>query len=134
MAEPYTPERAYRWSVLPFGMLLIAGGIAALLAPLYVPSDLLRLSEKPFTNSWMGRAGINAFCILQILIGIGFCLRSKVAWWSYFAFLLAATVWQAAFGVDNSHIAGVVLAFAFNIPFGIGIYFATKPAFASVSN
>lgn len=124
----YTPERAYRWSVLPFGVFMMVGGIILFASSVLAPSN--SISMPPLQDPWLKRVVFGGLALCVALLGLGFCRRSRVAWWGFFAYLLLGTVWQMIVGILNSQFLPLVLAPAFNLSFALGIYWAMKPVFA----
>lgn len=129
MAKPYTPERAYRQSVLPFGVFLIFGGIVFLAASLLMPAEAI--SVPPLHTPWLKWAAVGGLSFPLLPLGIGFCLRSKVAWRAFFVWLLIGSIWSVVAGMLASDVVAVIMPVAFNLPFAFGIYLATRPAFTS---
>ncbi len=133
--KPYTPERAYRLSVLPFGIYLIVGGIVGPIAALLVPPEVIHL--PPFSDPWLKRAIFFGATLPYLPLGVGFCLRSKLAWWGFFAWQLMSVCFAVVVGIldrqDPDRFAEVVIGPIFNLGFAVGLYFATKPVFVVVS-
>jgi hypothetical protein len=133
MGKPYTPERAYRWSVLPLGIFMIFSGIVLPSAAMFLPSDAIVV--PPFSDPWTKRVVFCGASLPLLPLGIGFCLRNKLAWWGFFAWALIGTVLAAVaqthgpdFGSPENRI-GVALGSAVNILLVVGICFATRPVF-----
>ena len=128
MAKPYTADRAYRLSVLPLGVFMIFGGVilftwAMLMSPeqIFVP---------PFKGSLLERVVFGGLSLALLSLGIGFCFRSKVAWWCFFVWMLIGIIWHVIAGILDPQFASLaILSPAFNIPIAVGIYYVTKPAF-----
>jgi hypothetical protein len=58
-------------------------------------------------------------------------LRSKIAWWGFFVYVFVGTILHVVAGVfDPSFVPLAVASPMFNGLFAVGIYFASKPAFA----
>jgi len=128
MARPYTPERAYRWSVLPLGIFSIVSGIVLPASAVLMPAE--QILVPPFAEPWLRRVALGGISILCLPIGVGLCLRSKVAWWAFFAWLMAGTAWHIFIGITDPRFPEFAfLSPAFNIPLAVGIYVATKPVF-----
>jgi hypothetical protein len=128
MRKPYTPERAYRWSVLPCGLFMIVGGIVLPSAALLMPSYALFV--PPFSDPWLKRAVFAGMSLPLLPLGLGLCFRSKLAWWGFFAWLIIGTAWQVVGGFLDPQFAHlVVVSPVFTLGFAVGTYFATKPVF-----
>ncbi len=63
-----------------FGEIVLFGG-AMLMPPdsIFVP---------PLNDPWLKPLVFGGLSLLLLPLGLGFCLRSKVAWWGFFAYLL----------------------------------------------
>lgn len=128
MATSCTPERAYRWSVLPLGVFMVVGGILLTGAAMLMPADSIFV--PPWSDPWMKRLVLGGMSLLLVPMGIGFCLRSKVAWRGFFAWLMVGTCYHIVAGIlDPQYRPFIVLSPAFNISFGAAIYLITKPLF-----
>jgi uncharacterized membrane protein HdeD (DUF308 family) len=133
MGKPYTPERAYRSSVLPLGIFLIVGGIVLFSAAMLMPSDALFV--PPFSDPWVKRTVFGGLSLPLLPLGLGFCLRNKLAWWGFFAWLLIGTAWQVVTGMLDPQFGPlVVISPVFNAFVAVGIYFATRPVFVATSS
>jgi hypothetical protein len=128
MFKPYTPDRAYRWSVLPLGILSILGGIFFFAGAMLMPPEFVQI--PPFVDIWLKRLAMGFLCFYLVLIGIGLCYRNKAAWLGFFAYIIIGTIWHIAVGIcDPQYAIFVIMSPLFNVPFAISIYFATKPVF-----
>ncbi len=132
--KPYTPERAYRWSVCPLAALFAFGGPVFAIAIHFVAEPAI--NRVLFVDSYVAnRAIFSAIGILVCAIGIGLFLKSRIAWYALFGYLLSGTVWGVAkemvdpdFG-EAPNIAMAVTLWLFNTALGVGIFFATRPVF-----
>ena len=128
----YGPEEAYRKSVRPLAVFLVFVGVVFLLASVLLPVGDIVLPpvEKPLAK----RLTLATVAVLSGLIGIGLYRRSRVAWYGLFAFIALGTVFAATSWVHMTSSYLVPLTgIAINVVVGVGIYFATRPAFSLVS-
>lgn len=131
MARPYTSDRAYRSSVLPLGVFMVFGGIVLPVSAVLMPAE--QIFVPPLTDPWLTRVVFGGMSLFLLPLGVGFCLRSKVAWYGFFAWALIGTIWWGVFfrGPPDRHfeIFVNVVCPLFNLLIAVGIYFATKPVF-----
>jgi hypothetical protein len=127
MSMHYTPDRAYRWSVLPLGIFSIIGGVFVFTAAMLMPPESLQM--PPFEAAWLKRLALGCLCLYLVLIGLGLCYRNKAAWLGFFAYILIGMIWHLAVGLCDPQFAIFVLSPVLNVPIAVGIYFATKPVF-----
>jgi hypothetical protein len=130
LRKPYTPERAYGCSVLPFGTFMIVGGIVLFIGAMLSPSEAIFV--PPFSDPWIKRAVFGGVSLSSLLLGIGFCLRSTLAWWSFFVWVLLGTAWGVVAEIRDLGFL-VIIPVTFNVIFAVGVYFATKPVFVARS-
>ncbi|MBN1395220.1 MAG: hypothetical protein JW959_09365 [Pirellulales bacterium] len=127
MAKPYTADRAYRLSVLPLGIFMIVCGI------IFCASALLmwpqRIFIPPLNEPLVERIVFIGISLPLIPMGIGFCFRSKVAWWCFFAWMFIGMIWNFSFVIPDPEFSVLGILSFMNIPLAVGIYYATKPAF-----
>ena len=135
--RPYTPERAYRVSVLPLGVFFIVGGAFSLVASFVLPIVWL-----PFVHDErMARFLFAGVSLLLGGIGVGLVLKSKAAWYALFAWWVLGTVWPVAGWLfdppariwaemsDAARWFYPVFGLVLNGIFVVGLYVATRPAF-----
>jgi hypothetical protein len=128
MAATYTSERAWRFSVLPLGLLFILGGIVLIAGAIWMPSD--ELFVPPFQEPSLKRAVLAGLAIPVCMIGLGLCWRNKIAWYALFLYLVVGTIWHVVAGVfDPRFIALAIGSPVLNGAIAVGIYYATKPVF-----
>jgi len=109
---------------------MILGGVILFFSGFFIPTELLFL--PPLDDAVVKRVVFCALSLLYIPLGIGFCLRSKTAWWGFFAVMLVGIIWHVIAGILNPHFAFLaILSPVLNIPIATGIFFVTKPAFLS---
>lgn len=93
--KPYTPERAYRVSVVPLAFYCLFGGMFMLVfAALAGTSKNVHIGEFPFISTMPGKrflfAGIGAYFLP---IGIGLIYRRQWALWGFIAYITLCTVY-----------------------------------------
>jgi hypothetical protein len=127
MAVSYTPERAYRFAVLPLGIFFVLGGIVAIATAVWMPSEAMFM--PPFEDPSLKRLVMAGLAIPIFAIGLGLCRRSKIAWYGFFLYTLIGTIWHVVAGMLDPQFRFLVSSPIINGPIALGIYFATKPVF-----
>jgi len=144
----YSPERAYRWGVLPIAVLLLVGGAWGLVA-----AALGSVGFVPFVHDAMrARLLEGGLGVASAIVAVGLICRSRVAWWASMACNALAHVWYGLgclFDPGLERLLGqsellaiyppellramryflFALLLVFGVVFTVGIYFATRPAF-----
>lgn len=140
VGKAYTPQRAYRTSVLPFAALLLLNGVVILAVCSVFP--LLPIAYFPLVCDPAGqRIGMGILAVTHIVFGIGFLRRSRLLWRTFFGYLGIATCLAAVAQIVDrpkfldSRDAVITAAFVCvaNTLVAVGLYFATRPAFAAAS-
>lgn len=138
--KPYTPERAYRVSVLPLACYCLCGGLFCLIfAALASESSQAYLGEFPFIPTRTGkRIFFAAIGICFLPIGVGLLYRRRWALWGlmgYLAFCTAYVIIAWAMDTLPQGWNGWVVAasMAFNLFLAWGVLHSTRPAFAARS-
>ena len=126
-------DRAYRQGVRPLAIFLAGGGLLVLVVVLF---RLMPIGWTPFIESNAGKR--LAFCVLGTLLmveGIGLYLKSRMAWFALFAYIILGTAWVVAGANFDSRMtegeAFFVTIFGLlgNGVLAVGLYFVTRPAF-----
>ena len=133
--KPYTPERAYRVSVIPLALFLVIGGLFLSVAAVVLPIT----SPFPFVRSELGnRAIFGAISIFLSVTGIGLWRKSKTAWYAMLFYLVAGASAHAVAVLFDSEsplyggqqrylvLGGLLL---WDLLIAVGIYCAIAPAF-----
>ncbi len=87
MRKPYTADRAYRLSVLPLGIFMVLAGIAGPAWAVFAPVHSFWTFVPEPTNPLVKRLVLGGTSLPLLPLGIGVCLRSKLAWWGFFAWM-----------------------------------------------
>jgi hypothetical protein len=96
-----TLEQSYRWSVLPLGVFMIFGGIVLFTAAMLCPAESMFV--PPFQAPWTKRLVAGGISLCWVPLGLGFYLRSKIAWYAFFAFILIGTSWHVIAALLDSN-------------------------------
>ena len=99
------------------------------------PNRPLPFVESHTANRW-SYASIGAFVLAM---GVGLGIRSRAAWYAFFAYLLAGTIYTLLARIldpipDDIPWTFVPLVVAFNGAFGLAVFVATRRVFEHRSN
>ncbi len=142
MAEPpppgkkrrrsYTPERAYRWSVIPLAAFMFFGGLIFVAASLFTP---LEPDMPPIKSPWLARLVFGGIGAYLSVLGIGFFRLSRLALWGFYGYIVLGSIWQMFLPMFDSRWSPwlALASLIFNVLITVGIYLAVKPAFANVA-
>ena len=93
------PDRAWRISVLPLGIVLIVCGVAA-----WVGAFTLPLGFVPFIEEIEHRRiAVVALGLASAGLGLGVLRRSRTAWRALFAYLALGILWVTAGVIWDHH-------------------------------
>ena len=129
--KPYTPERAYRVSVVPLSIFFVIAGVVFFVVSLVV--DGRHIFMPPLgpeaASVVFGGAGL-----FLATVGAGMLFKLKIAWYAMLAYLVLGTPWATwAFATAPEHMACptafVVAIPLFNVGVAVGLYFVTRPVF-----
>jgi hypothetical protein len=123
--KPNAAQRAYRWSVLPLGIFMIIGGIVMPIVAMFAPANALLV--PPFSDPGIKRFFFAGMTLPLLPLGIGFCLRKRLAFWLFFVWIFIGTAWHFVAGIVDPvyRLPSVEPLLAF------GIYLCTRAAFSN---
>ncbi len=138
--KPYTPDRAYRVSVLPLALYCLFGGLFFLLfAVLPGESSPVYFGEFPFVPTPTGkRICLAAIGLFFVPIGVGLLFRRHWALLAFIVYIAFGTAYfiiaWAADALPQGWNGWVVAASsAFNLFFAWAVLHCTRPAFGERS-
>jgi hypothetical protein len=133
--KPYTPERAFRISVVPLSIFFIVGG--AVLAIAAAVRDGRSVYMPPLGPTG-AKLALGAVGLALVAIGAGMLLKLRLAWYGLIAYLALGGVWNLVLGIgfavtppDGGRPGALFhfLAAALAVLFGGGLCFVTRPVF-----
>ena len=135
--KPYTPERAFRVSVMPLSIFFIVSGAVFVIVAAFVDGRFIHMPPFGPTGA---KVAFGLVGLVLIIVGAGMLRRSRLAWYGMFAYLALGGIWYLALGVAFLisppgepepgalfYLAGV----AWTTLIGTGLYFVTYPVFRS---
>ncbi len=135
-----TPDKAFKTSVRPLGVLLILQSLILLYIISTWPAETLARFPLPFIPDSAKQYFLITFAILILVIGIGLYMRSRLLWYWFISYLIIGPCWPIA-GVAFDYFPGIGLTKKILIPVLVlvaaiisgGLYIVTKPAFKESS-
>ena len=134
-----TPEKAYKSSILPIGVIFVLQAVMLLKVSLSWPVEQLSKAPLPFIPDPIKKYVLIATAVLILIIGIGLFIRSKALWYVFLSYLVIGPAYVIIglafdyFPVSGPKIYIIPAATFFSALISIGLYFATKPAFQKAS-
>ncbi|MHC4505094.1 MAG: hypothetical protein ACYTFI_17450 [Planctomycetota bacterium] len=129
--RPYTPERAYRVSVVPLSIFFVIAGLVFFVVSLVVDGKYIFMPPLGPKTASVAFGGIGLFLAA---VGVGLLFRLKTAWYAMLAYFIlgapwAAWSWATAPEEMAPPVAFVVFGTLLNVGIAVGLYFVTRPVF-----
>jgi hypothetical protein len=132
----YDSEQAYKKSVKPLALMFIIGGLMMFLNLQKFPDEFWSRFPVPLIHTvLLKKYFFHLIDFLFLFIGIGLLKRWRPAWYTLFVYLALGTLWLTI-GIALDYFPNlppkyliIPLGLIINGGIGVGIYFATKPAF-----
>ena len=135
-----TPEKAFKTSVRPLGVLLILQSLGLLYVTSTWPSDTFVRAPLPFIPDPIKQYFMIVTAILILVIGIGLFMRSRPLWYLFISYLFIGPCWLIL-GVAFDYFPKIGISKEIIIPILVfvsalvsgGLFIVTKPAFKKAS-